>query len=152
MKNQSPENQLAKFIDRFSPAIAALAREARTKLQTLLPGAVEMVYDNYNALVIGFGPTEKASEAILSLALYPRWVNLFFLHGARLPDPQRRLKGKGKQVRSITLEDAETLDEPAVQNLIAAAVARAEPLDSSQPGRLIIKSIAANQRPRRPTK
>ena len=152
MESKSAENQLARFIARYSPEIAALSREARAKLQTLLPGAVEMVYDNYNALVIGFGPTEKTSDAILSLALYPRWVNLFFLHGASLSDPHRRLKGKGNQVRSIRLEDAATLDEPAVQALIAAAVARAEPLAANQPGRLVIKSISAKQRPRRPAK
>jgi hypothetical protein len=29
-----------------------------------LPGAIELVYDNYNALAIGFGPSEKSSDAI----------------------------------------------------------------------------------------
>jgi len=39
-----------------------------------------MVYDNYNALVIAFSPNERPSDAIFSIALYPHWVNLFFLH------------------------------------------------------------------------
>jgi len=30
-----------------------------------------MVYDNYNALAIGFGPNDKAGRAILSLAVMP---------------------------------------------------------------------------------
>jgi hypothetical protein len=35
-------------------------------------GAIELVYDNYNALVIGYGPTERASDALIFLAVYPR--------------------------------------------------------------------------------
>ena len=43
---------------------------ARAKLRKLLPGAIEMVYDNYNALVIGFSPTERPSDAVLSLVIF----------------------------------------------------------------------------------
>src|SRR5262245_38899842 len=135
------EMRLAGFMARYSPEVATLARAALAKLRERLPGAIEMVYDNYNALVVGFGPTERPSEAVLSIALYPRWATLFFLHGARLPDPQRRLKGSGKRVRQIRLEAETTLDEPAVQALIDAAIARsAKPFDG--PGGLVIKSVS----------
>ncbi|HZS09749.1 MAG TPA: hypothetical protein VFD58_33290 [Blastocatellia bacterium] len=151
MKDKSPEKQLADFIARYTPEIGALARAALARMRARLPGAVELVYDNYNALVIGFGPTERASDAIFSIALYPRWVNLFFLKGASLPDPQKLLKGSGKVVRHIVLEDAATLDKPAVQKLIAHALkSAARPLDGTGPGRIIIKSVSAKQRPRRP--
>ena len=33
--------------------------------------ALELVYDNYNALAIGYAPTERTSEAIFSIALFP---------------------------------------------------------------------------------
>jgi predicted RNase H-like HicB family nuclease len=55
------ENQLAGFIAKYSPEIGTVAYEVLAKMRELTPGAVEMVYDNYNALVIGFGPTERAS-------------------------------------------------------------------------------------------
>ena len=116
-----------------------------------MPGAHELVYDNYNALVIGFGPTERASDAVLSLALYPRWVTLFFLFGATLPDPLGLLKGSGKQVRSIRLETASIVDTPGVRALIDAALAEADPpMPLRSRGRVIIKSVSANQRTRRP--
>src|ERR1700736_4695497 len=110
MKEISAEKQLAKFMEKYSPDIIVIAEDALKRMHKRLPGAAEMVYDNYNALVIGFGPSERASEAIVSIALYPRWVNLFFLHGAGLPDPERLLKGKGNQVRNIRVEDASELD------------------------------------------
>ena len=152
MKDRSVEVQLAAFIDKYTPAIGALARRALTKLRARVPGAVEMVYDNYNALVIGFGPTDRASDAILSIVLYPKWVNLFFLSGAGLPDPKKRLKGSGTKVRRILLDDVKVLDEPEVRTLIAAAIARApKAFDRDSPRRTIIKSISPKQRPRRPS-
>jgi len=54
-------------------------------MRARLPGAVELVYDNHNALAIGFGPTERASDAVFSIALFPRWVSLFFLRGRTSP-------------------------------------------------------------------
>src|ERR1035437_9803573 len=105
-KADSPERQLDGFLDKYTPAIATLARACLAQMQARLPGAVLLVYDNYNALAIGFGPSERASEAVFSIALYPRWVTLFFLQGAGLADPRQLLKGKGKVVRHIVLSSA----------------------------------------------
>ena len=151
MKNKAPEEQLAGFIAKYTPEIGALAQKALAKMRARLPGAIELVYDNYNALAIGFSPTERASDVIFSIALYPRWVSLFFLRGADLPDPQKLLKGGGKQVRHIVLESAADLDKPAVKALMERALEHsAKSLDSANRGRIVIKSISARQRPRRP--
>lgn len=152
MKEPSPAKQLAAFIAKYSPEVAAEARKVLAAMRKRLPGAVEMVYDNYNWLVIGFGPTDRPSEAIFSIVLTPRWVTLCLLQGAKLPDPQRLLKGSGKQVRHIRLIDGTTLDTPAVRALMAETVARATvPFEESTRRRLIIKSISEAQRPRRPS-
>jgi hypothetical protein len=147
------EKQLAAFMAAYTPAIASTARAARAKLRALLPGATELVYDNYNALVIGYGPGEKTSEAIVSLALYPKWVTLFFLqNGPALPDPAKRLEGAGTRVRSVRLASAATLDEPDVRALIDHAVRLAiRPIDAQAAPLLIIKSVSPTQRPRRPS-
>jgi len=150
-RDEPPRQQLAGFIARYGPEVASLARAVLAKMRTRLPGALELVYDNYNALAVGFGPTERASDAIFSIAVFPRWVSLFFFQGAKLEDPEKVLKGGGKAVRHIVLEDAATLDRPAVKALMKHALALApKPLDKKARGRLIIKSISAKQRPRRP--
>jgi len=122
------------------------------RLRRQVPGAVELVYDNYNALVIGFAPSERASEAVLSLALMPRWVTLCFLQGGpALPDPQGLLRGSGTTVRNIRLASARDLEKPAIRTLIRIALDRAKvPIAPSGKRRLVIKSISAKQRPRRP--
>jgi hypothetical protein len=144
----SPEQQLERFIDRYSPEIASLAREALAKLRERLPGAVQLVYDNFNALVIGFGPSQRASDAVLSVAMYPRWVNLCFLHGASLPDPQGILRGSGNQVRTIRLQSAGDIDSAPVRGLIAEALARS-PINPKQPGVIVVRAVAAQRRARR---
>ena len=148
MKEASPAARLATFIAKFSPEVAKVARAALAKMRKRLPGAVELVYDNYNALAIGFGPSERTSEIVFSIALYPRWVSLFFAEGARLKDPDRRLQGSGNQVRHVVLTDPKVLDEPAVKRLMTQALKKAGPI--SGPRRLVIKSVSAKQRPRRP--
>lgn len=145
--------QLSGFVEKYSPGIAALAKAVLARMRKRLPGAVELVYDNYNALAIGFGPSEKASEAIFSIALFPRWVSLFFLQGAGLQDPEQRLKGSGKRARHIVLKDAGTLDEPAIQALMTQALKTAVvPIDPAGKNRLVIKSISQKQRSRLPAK
>jgi len=147
----SPKRQLDSFLAKYDPAIASFGRRVLVKLRKRLPGAVEMVYDNYHGLVIGFGPNDRASLAIFSIVLFPRWVTLCFLQGAKLPDPHRRLQGKGNVVRHMRLETLASLDDPDVQNLLNLALHRAKaPLDPKNRQQLIIKSISAKQRPRRP--
>jgi hypothetical protein len=150
MAERSAERQLATFIAKFSPEVARVAKAARARIRKLLPGAVELVYDNYNALALAFGPTDRASDAILSIALYPKWVSLFFARGVRLPDPSGVLRGSGSQIRHVVLEPLEVLDSAPVRALIKVAVAtHPKPLERSG-GTTIIKSVSAKQRPRRP--
>lgn len=144
------ERQLNAFLSKFDPPIAGVARGARAKLRRLLPGALELVYDNYNALVIGFGPTDRASDAIMSIAVFPRWVSVFFMHGAQLADPDGLLRGSGKRARHIVLEGPATLDQPGVKGLVKAAVSsHPKALGPARLRRTIIKSVSAKQRPRR---
>ena len=104
MKQTSPEAQLDSFLDKYTPEVAAQARAALARMREILPGAVEVVYDNYNALAIGFATSDRTADAVFSIAVYPRWVSLFLLNGAGLPDPQRLLNGSGNVVRHIVLK------------------------------------------------
>jgi hypothetical protein len=143
--------QLAGFIAKFDPAIAKLVRSARSVLRKRYPTAIELVYDNYNALAIGYSPTERTSDVLFSLAVYPRWVDLYFMYGRSLPDPEKLLQGSGKQGAFVRLEDLSVLDRPAVKALLAAAVDDSDvPLPKQGKGHTVIKSISVKQRPRRP--
>lgn len=148
----TPRQQLEVFIDRYTAEVATAMRQALRHLRQRVPGATELVYDNYNALAVGFGPSERAAECVLSIAAYPRWVSLFFLQsGARLPDPCSVLKGRGARVRHIVLTSPQVITSAPVDALIGQALQAAEvAIDPAGKRALVIKSISARQRPRRP--
>jgi hypothetical protein len=144
------ETQLTQFVDKFDETDRRLIREVRKAVRRRLPGASELVYDNYNFFVIGYSPTERPSDAIVSITARANSVGLCFIHGATLPDPKKILRGSGNQTRSIHLESAAVLAKPEVEALIAAAVAQSKVrLPSKGRGQLIIRSVSAKQRPRR---
>jgi hypothetical protein len=151
MTDAALEARIAGFIDKYTPAIAAQLREARQRLRAHFPRGVEMVFDNYNALVFGIGPSERTRESFISIAGYPKWVTLFFLDGAALLDPAGLLQGDGKQVRGIRLTAPADMDAPAVRALIEQAIAPHRiALDAAPPLTTAIKAEVAKQRPRRP--
>jgi len=143
--------QLAQFIAKFDPAVATRGQAIIERLKTRLPAANLLVYDNYNALAVGFCPDERSRHMILSVAFYPRWVSLFLTRVIGLPDPGKILKGSGTTVRHIVINDPAELDRPDIAAFIDHAARHAEPpLPPSGQGRLIIKSISEKQRLRRP--
>src|SRR5216684_2454840 len=154
---QSPagaERQLKSFIAKFEPKHQKLIRAVRKALRQRFPTAYELAYDNYNFFVIGYGSTERPSDAIVSMAAGANGIGLCFIHGASLPDPHKLLLGSGNQTRFIRLESVDILARPEVEALLAVAIGRAKtPLPASRRGKLIIRSVSAKQRPRRrPTK
>jgi hypothetical protein len=151
MSDGSAERQIDGFLGKYTPEIEERLRACRAKLRALCPRGYELVYDNYNALVFGISPSERSSDAFVSLAGYPKWVTLFFLDGASLSDPGHLLEGTGSRVRSVRLGDAADLDRAAVQALIReAASAHREAFMQAPPLRTVVKSVSAKQRPRRP--
>jgi hypothetical protein len=122
----------------------------RKALRKRFPTANELAYDNYNFFVIGYGPTERPSDCIVSMAAGASGVGLCFLHGAKLRDPHKILLGSGNQTRFIRLESADVLARPEVEALLAAAIAQSKtPLPANGRGTLIIRSVSTKQRPRR---
>jgi hypothetical protein len=148
--NKDAEKRLAGFIAKFEPRHQTLIRAVRRSLRRRFPTAFEMVYDNYNFFVIGYGPTERPSECIISIAAAANGVALCFLHGAALSDPKKALHGSGKQTRFLRLENVAVLERPEVVALLGAAEAQAKTPFARDGGlKLVIRSVSAKQRPRR---
>jgi hypothetical protein len=142
--------QLRSFIAKFEPKHQTLIRAVRKVLRRRFPTANELAYDNYNFFVLGYSPTERPSDTIVSMAAGANGVGLCFIRGASLPDPKNILLGSGNQTRFIRVDSAYVLARPEVEALVAVAIAQAKtPLRLSGRGKLIIRSVSAKQRPRR---
>jgi hypothetical protein len=146
------ETEIAKLIAKYTPERAREIRAARKKMHALVPRGYEMVYDNYNALVFGYSPSERPSEAQLSIAAMPRWVTLCFLQGVNLDDPKELLHGEGNLVRSVRLVGGPAdLDDKDIRALIDQALAPYRDAFAAAPKlTTVIRSVSVKQRDRRP--
>ncbi len=152
MTQAEVEVRIAEFIARYTPEMAAAIAACRKRMQALFPRGFELIYDNYNALVFGYSPTQRTPDAFMSLAAYPRWVTLFVLQGVDLADPESLLQGVGVQVRGIPLESPAQIDSPPVRALIAQAMAPVAAALAAAPELCpVVKSVSAKQRSRRPS-
>ena len=152
-RKETPEGELRSFIDKFDAKDQKLIRSVRAAIRKRFPSANELVWDNYNFFVIGYSPTDRPADSIVSIAARANGVGLCFIQGAKLPDPKGLLLGSGKQTRFIRVEAASQLASPDVEALLVAAIDQAKvPLPPTGRGRLIIRSVSAKQRQRQRAK
>lgn len=156
-QSPTPEAQLRSLNERLDPNHRNFIRSVRAGVRKRLPTANELVYDYSSFFVIGYSPTDRGIDAVVSIAARADRVDLHFNHGPQLPDPKKLLLGSGRQTRFVQLKSARQLAHPDMKALIAAAIDHASvPLHSKGTGILIIKTskaAAARRRPRmKPTK
>ena len=143
----NPAAQLESLVRQFEAKDQKLIRAVRSAMRKRLPTAHELLYDYGSFFVIAYSPTEKPYHAVVSIAARADGMQLYFMHGPKLPDPKKMLQGSGKQARFIGLESAKTLERPEVTALMNAAIARAEvPLPDKGKGTLIVRSTSAKRR------
>jgi len=89
------------LLDKASPEMRQLAEALRKLVREVAPSAAErgikgwklIAYES-NGIVCGIQPQRN-------------WVNLIFMHGVELPDPQGLLEGEGKATRAVKLRRLE---------------------------------------------
>lgn len=147
--HEPPEATAA--LAKYPPEIAAQFRAARATVRSFFPRGYELVYENYNAFSFGYGAGTKATDVRVSVVAYPKWVTLFFLHGASLADPSQTLQGSGRQVRSVRLDPPARLHSPEVLALLEQEVKRCS-VDLAAAPHLttVVKSVAEKHRSRTP--
>jgi hypothetical protein len=146
----NPEGQLRGFIEKFDPENRKLIRDVRKALRKRFSTAFELAYDNYNFFVLGYSPTQRPSDAVVSMAAGANGVGLCFIRGATLPDPQKVLLGSGRQTRFIRVPSIDVLGRPEIKALLGAAAAQSRaPFRKIGRSTLVIRSVSARQRPRR---
>lgn len=104
------------------PDLAALARSARDLILRIDPESVESVRLGDRSATYGVGP-RKMKEGYCYLIVHTRWVNLGFYQGAHLDDPSGLLEGTGRALRHVKVRSPADLEDPALHDLVRAAVA-----------------------------
>jgi len=147
-RQPSPSAQFSAFLSRFPPEIVALVKRCLPKLRRAFPVSYEIVYDYSHSLVMSFSMSERGYEGLVTIAIFPSCVRLYF--DKSVPDPKGLLAGSGTKVRSVTLETASDLDHGDIHALIKAAIKQSGvTFPRTRSTRMVIKSKSKKQRPRR---
>ncbi|MCZ4409125.1 DUF1801 domain-containing protein [Cryomorphaceae bacterium 1068] len=103
--------------------------DLRNYILELAPDSNELLYHTH-ALTSLYTVSEKMSDGFVMLPIYTSHVNLGFNRGAILKDPQALLKGTGKLIRHIPVNEPSDYRNENVRDLILEALALAyEDLD-----------------------
>lgn len=105
---------VAAYVAGVPEPVRPLFRAARAFVRKHAPELDERLYMDV--------PSYFGSASLLYLADYSKHVNLGFLFGARLADPDGLLEGTGKSLRHVKLRSKDDLS-PALARLLRAAVA-----------------------------
>jgi hypothetical protein len=150
---RKPTPDLIKFLRPFPEAVKATALGLRSFVLSQVPMSYELIYDNYNALAIGYSVSERVGDVFCSIAVYSKYVNLGLNRGAEIPDPESRFAGSGKLYRYLTVRSREDFPHDYVKRLLKRAyknsLARIGQTRQARAGITITKSVSpAKRRPK----
>lgn len=142
--------ELLKFLAVFPESSQETALALRDWVWGLYPKCNELIYDNYNFLAFGWGPTDRMSDIFCSIAVGTRGVIFGFMWGIKLDDPKGLLGGGGNQFRSLRVPEINKFPKADVKRLMKQAfdisIERLKGRPQTPNGVTITKSISKKQR------
>lgn len=144
---------LLKFIKPFPKKVQGNALWLRKFVWDMYPTANELIYDNYNAVVVGWSVTERQSHTFCSIAIGRSNHNLHFgfYWGSEIKDPKGILLGEGNQYRYILVNDVDTFPKTYVKKLVkeafANSVMKVKNQKEMREGFTVVKSVSEKKRP-----
>ena len=150
----SKENikELLKFLKPFDKEINEIVFWLREFIWDHYPDSNELIYDNYNALAVGWSPTDRVGHTFCSIAVGRTSKNIHFgfYWGSEISDPEKKLIGQGNQYRYILVKSIPEFPKIYIKTLLKEAYANsmAKVKDKTQimQGNTITKSISAKKR------
>ena len=144
---------LLRFLKPFPDDVRERALWLREFVWGLYPSSNELIYDNYNAVAVGWSPTDRVGHIFCSIATgrSSNNVHFGFYWGSQIADPKKILLGEGNQYRYILVKDLDDFPKAYIKKLLREAYAHslAKVKDKKQlmQGATITKSISAKKRP-----
>ena len=143
---------LLKFLKPFDKEINEIVFWLREFIWELYPDSNELIYDNYNALAVGWSPTDRVGHTFCSIAVGRTSKNIHFgfYWGSEIQDPEKKLIGQGNQYRYLLVKSISEFPKTYIKKLLKEAYANsmAKVKDKKQlmQGNTITKSISAKKR------
>jgi hypothetical protein len=122
--------QIAEYLAECPGELCDLVLELRDLVCKVAGGSVEAI--KFGALTYSKPehPYGSIGGNVCMISWRDEQVQLSFIHGVCLPDPEGLLKGKAKSKRFVEIRSSDDIRRPAVAELIRAAV-EYSPLDDA---------------------
>ena len=121
--SKSQTKDLLTFIKPFGKEIVDKVLWLRGFIWDQYPQTNELIYDNYNAVAIGWSPTDRVGHTFCSIAIGRSSKNIHFgfYWGSELSDPKKVLIGEGNQYRYILVKKLEDFPKQYLMELMKDA-------------------------------
>ena len=146
--------ELIKFLEPFDKEVTEVVMWLRDLAWDFCPKANELIYDNYNAVSLGWSHTDKVGHNICSVVIYRANQNVHFgfYWGNELSDPEHILLVEGKQYRYILVRDKKQFPKTYMKQLVnesyANSLSKIKDQKQIKHGHTIIKSVSDKKRNR----
>ncbi len=108
------------LLSTYTPPVQEIALKLRAIVLELMPEAVEQV--DVPGKLLGYGTSATYAGTVFVIMPLKDSVNLGFARGAHLDDPDKLLRGTGKNARHVKFKVIEGVDTPAVRALMETAL------------------------------
>ena len=119
-----PPKELLDLLKPYNRGIQELTIALRQLVLEVMAPCCEYILEVYIISLL-YGPTHKMKDGICYIGVMKDHVNLGFIRGSALSDPQRILEGEGKQMRHIKIRNMSDLLRPAIRTYLQEACERA---------------------------
>ncbi len=102
-------------------SLVDLYLDLRMFLIDMYPECDELLYHTH-ALTSVYTVSSKMSDGFCLIPIYTSHLNLGFIKGTLLPDPNKKLEGSGKLMRHIPISKVSDYRNPEVKTLVEQAI------------------------------
>jgi hypothetical protein len=149
--------ELMDFLEPFNPGVREIALWLREFVWDLYPTANELIYDNYNAVAIGWSPTERVGHTFCNVSIMRTNQNIQFgfYWGSQIADPGNLLIGNGNQYRYLVVRSKKDFPIGHIKKLLKDAyinsVSKVKDPRQFVEGQTITKSVSTVKRTKKAT-
>lgn len=141
--------ELKVFLKPYSAQVQEMVLWLRDFVWDLYPSCNELIYDNYNAVAIGWSVTDKMGGTFCTVSAWRDYAHFGFYYGNELSDPEKRLSGTN-QYRHIKVAVKKDFPAAYIKKLLKEAYANSlAKLKGKAPGiqgATIVKSVLAKKK------
>ena len=117
---------LAEFLQPYDPPVRVLALGLRKLVISEVAPCQETLFRTSYTVAFLYSASARVSESFCHISVHRQHVNLAFMRGSLLPDPNGLLEGDGAWMRHIHVRVPADLERPELRTFVRAACAEAD--------------------------